>query len=284
MKAVMDDNKMSTKIKIFYGAIILVCIIAIIVAICVQFAGEDKEMPLEPEKPVSNENTQEQYKTEFDNMFENKVNYLSNNNYTIKEKIDSQKEIIYVGYESDDKKVNNYELDVNIPYINIKSEQADKFNKAIKDTFEKKAKSVLNNNNNNVLYTVKYTAYVTNNILSLVIKSTLKEDNNPQRNIIQTYNYNLKNEKECTIQDLLEMKGITKQQANEKIKEEIENVQKTVDELEKAGYNVFSRNPENDMYSINNVTEYFIGEDNIIYVIFAYGNQSNTSEMDIVLM
>ena len=28
----------------------------------------------------------------------------------------------------------------------------------------------------------------------------------------------------------------------------------------------------------------FIGEDNVIYVIFAYGNQNNTSEMDIVIM
>ena len=36
----------------------------------------------------------------------------------------------------------------------------------IKETFEKKAKSILNSQNNNVIYTVDYSAYVSNNILS----------------------------------------------------------------------------------------------------------------------
>ena len=36
------------------------------------------------------------------------------------------------------------------------------------------------------------------------------------------------------------------------------------------GYNIYSRNIDDDKYTINNVTDYFIGEDNKIYVIFAY--------------
>lgn len=274
---------MSNKLKIFYVSIILICIIAIIVAIYIQITIDDEEMLKEPKVPQISEETLENYKTEFNNIFENKVNYLENNNYKIT-RIDSEKEIIYLGYENHENKVNNYDLDVNIPYINIENEKIEEYNKAIKETFEKKAKNILNNNNNNTIYTVKYSAYVTNNILSLVIRSTLKEDNNPQRDIIQTYNYDLKNQKECTIQEMLEMKAITKQKANEKIKEEIKNVQETISELEKLGYNVYSRNPESDIYSINNVTEYFIGENNALYIIFAYGNENHTSEMDIVIM
>lgn len=274
---------MSNKLKIFYVSIILICIIAIIVAIYIQITIDAEELLKEPEVPQISKETLENYKTEFNNIFENKVNYLKNNNYKITKR-DSEKEIIYLGYENHENKVNNYDLDVNIPYINIKDEKIEEYNKAIKETFEKKAKNILNNNNNNTIYTVKYSAYVTNNILSLVIRSTLKEDNNPQRDIIQTYNYDLKNQKECTIQEMLEMKAITKQQANEKIKKEIKDVQETISELEKLGYNVYSRNPESDIYSINNVTEYFIGENDALYIIFAYGNENHTSEMDIVII
>lgn len=274
---------MSNKLKIFYVSIILICIIAIIVAIYIQITRDAEELLKEPEVPQISEESLENYKTEFNNIFENKVNYSKNNNYKITRR-DSEKEIIYLGYENHENKVNNYDLDVNIPYINIKDEKIEEYNKEIKETFEKKAKNILNNNNNNTIYTVKYSAYVTKNILSLVIRSTLKEDNNPQRDIIQTYNYDLKNQKECTIQEMLEMKEITKQQANEKIKKEIKDVQETISELEKLGYNVYSRNPESDIYSINNVTEYFIGENNALYIIFAYGNENNTSEMDIVII
>ena len=40
---------------------------------------------------------------------------------------------------------------------------------------------------------------ISNNILSLVVRSTLKEgSNNPQRDIVQTYNYDLTNQKKIT--------------------------------------------------------------------------------------
>ena len=80
------------------------------------------------------------------------------------------------------------------------------------------------------------------------------------------------------------MKNVTKQQANTTIREEIKKVQQNVEELSKLGYNVYPRDYTSDIYNINNVTEYFIGEDNALYIIFAYGNQNITSEMDIVII
>ncbi len=284
MQGNIDNNrdKIGIKLKIFYGIILLICIVAIIMAIYLQIKKDKK-----PNQQISqNQTKQEQTTTEkeeFDNIFKNKVNYLKNNSYKIN-KIEQDKEIIYIGYQNQESKINDYELNVNIPYINIQNETIEKYNQEIAETFEKKAKSVLNIKNNDIVYTVNYSAYVTNNILSLVIKSTLKEGNSPQRNIIQTYNFDLTNQKEYTIQEMLELREITKQQANQKIREEIKKVQENVEELAKLGYSIYSRDIDNDMYTVNNITEYFIGQDNKIYIIFAYGNTSNTSEMDIVTL
>ena len=83
---------------------------------------------------------------------------------------------------------------------------------------------------------------------------------------------------------MLAMKGITKKEANRTISQEIKKVQERVAELNKLGYTIYERDYENDMYSINNVTEYFMGENNALYIIYAYGNKNHTSEMDIVVM
>ena len=56
------------------------------------------------------------------------------------------------------------------------------------------------------------------------------------------------------------------------------------EELEKLGYTMYKRDYTSDMYSINNVTEYFMGKDNALYIIYAYGNENNTNEMDVVIM
>ena len=278
-----DENKKNNRLKIFYISILVVCIIAIILTIIIQIVGEDKKVGTENKLPELTDTEINQYKNEFYDIFENKVNYLENNSYKIS-KLKSDEEIVYLGYQNNESKLNDFELDVNIPYININNAIVEEFNTQIKDTFEKKAKSILNRQNNNAIYTVNYSAYISNNILSVIVRSTLKEGTNPQRDIVQTYNYDLTNRKKCTIDDMLELKGITKKEANQKIKEEIKKAQEKSEELQKLGYSTYARDYTNDMYSINNVTEYFMGEDNALYIIYAYGNENNTNEMDIVIM
>ena len=121
--------------------------------------------------------------------------------------------------------------------------------------------------NKNVIYTVDYSAYVANNILSVVVRSTLKEGANPQRDIIQTYNYDLISQNKCTIDKMIEIKGITKKEANQKISDEIKIIQKRVEELAKLGYTIYQRDYTSDIYNINNVTDYFMGNDNTLYII-----------------
>ncbi len=276
-----DDSKKNKRLKILYIVIISICIIALISAVVIQVVENKKAV--KSSLPTLTESQINQHKNEFYNIFENKVNYADNNSYKIT-KVESKEEIVYVGYESHEKKIGDVELDVNIPYININNDKIEEFNTQIKDTFEKKAKSILNSQSDNVIYTVKYSGYVSNNILSLIIRSTLKEGTSPQRDIIQTYNYDLENKKEYTIDDILQAKGITKKEANQKIKDEIKSTQQKAEELQKLGYSTYTRDYTSDMYSINNVTEYFIGKDNALYIIYAYGNENNTNEMDIVIM
>lgn len=277
-----DESKKNNKLKIFYILILIVCVIAIIITVIIQINGGNEAVSTKI-LPELTESEIDKHKNEFYNIFENKVNYLENNSYKIT-KIETNEEIIYLGYHNNESKINDFELDVNIPYININNNVVEEFNKQIKEVFEKKAKSILNSQNNNVIYTVDYSAYISNNILSLIVRSTLKEGSSPQRDIIQTYNYNLSTKKEYTIDEMLEIKGITKKEANKKIKEEIKKAQEKAEELQKLGYSTYARDYTSDMYSINNVTEYFIGNDNALYIIYAYGNENNTNEMDIVVM
>lgn len=274
-----DEKKQNKNLKLMYIIIISICIIAILATVIIQIVKN------KPEKEVNNVDTSylQKYKDDFDKIFTNKVNYLKNNEYKI-DRIDESKQIIYTGYTNKENKVSDYNLDVNIPYINIKNSVIEKFNKDIRDTFEQKAKDVLSTQSQNIIYTVDYSAYITNNMLSLVVRSTLKEGENPQRDIVQTYNYDLTEKKEISFEDLLNFRGITRQEAGNKIKSEIKTVENKINELSQLGYKVYLRDSNSDIYKLDNITEYFIGEDNVIYVIFAYGNQNNTSEMDIVIM
>ena len=274
-----DEKKQNKNLKLMYIIIISICIIAILATVIIQIVKN------KPEKEVNDVDTSylQKYKDDFDKIFTNKVNYLKNNEYKI-DRIDESKQIIYTGYTNKENKVSDYNLDVNIPYINIKNSVIEKFNKDIRDTFEQKAKDVLSTQSQNIIYTVDYSAYITNNMLSLVVRSTLKEGENPQRDILQTYNYDLTEKKEISFEDLLNFRGITRQEAGNKIKSEIKTVENKINELSQLGYKVYLRDSNSDIYKLDNITEYFIGEDNVIYVIFAYGNQNNTSEMDIVIM
>ena len=289
MNVILEDQSIKQKkLKILYISIIAICVVAIISAFIIQIVkernpNEEPKTGNTVEQPELTDEKISAYKEQFNDIFENKVNYLENNAYKIS-KVKQEEEIVYLGYQNNDSKENYYELDVNIPYINIKNETIEEFNKQIQDIFEKKAKDVLNTKNKNVIYTVDYSAYVANNILSVVVRSTLKEGANPQRDIIQTYNYDLISQNKCSIDKMIEIKGITKKEANQKISDEIKTIQKRVEELAKLGYTIYQRDYTSDIYNINNVTDYFMGNDNTLYIIYAYGNQNHTSEMDIIIM
>ena len=174
-------------------------------------------------------------------------------------------------------------MNVNLPYINIKNQSVKDYNENIKNIFQAKAEEVLKSTNSNVIYTVKYEAYIENNILSLIIYSDLKQDSSAQRIIVQTFNFNLETNKELTLEDIIKIYELDEKTVQDKIDNEIKTEEKKAEDLKALGYNVFTRDTKSDMYKIKNATEFFVHNNNL-YIIYAYGNDKLTSERDIVVM
>lgn len=274
-------QKMPKRMKITYIVLICICALAISVAIGTQILGNDVVDNIFGLNKITKRTEEEEavLKVNFESLLDNTL--LDKGNYTV-QKNNQDKEIIYTEYSKQEKK-DNHKLDVNLPYINIKNEEVNKFNKEIKNTFEGKAEEVSQNTDENILYTVKYKASIKENILSLIIYSDLKQSSSAQRVIVQTFNYDLSQNKTLTFEDAINEFKLKKNEIQTKINTDIQNEENKSEELIKLGYNVFSRDTKSDIYKVENISEYFIYNNNI-YVIFAYGNDKMTSEKDIVII
>ena len=277
-------EKMNKKAVALYIVSILICVLAAIVVACSQYFGPEKldqMIATNTNKGVQKEVDEELLIAGFDELFTNQIEaYQSSVNI---KKIDDSKDIIYPYYQKQEKQENNYDLDICIPFFNIDNEIVKKYNEAIEGDFVKKAESVLESKNSNVIYTVQYVATVEEDILSLMIRSNLKDGSSAQRVIIQTYHFDLKNNKEVTLEDLLNRKGIQIADVENKVKQQIETEQKKVEDLKALGYNIFERNAEDEMYQVKNTDQFFIKDGNI-YLIYAYGNEALTSELDLIIV
>ena len=179
MNVVLDDNakKISLKRKIIYIVVLTICAIAILVGAYIQVFRKNeigsevnnKYVELPDEQYIELENG-------FSQLFKNNINKNSDFDLSKVERINENEDIIGSEYVNTDKETNKYTFNVNIPYINIKSPTIQKYNNQILSIFRQKALDIIEEDyDNNTIYTVEYTAYINDDILSLVIRSTLKE-------------------------------------------------------------------------------------------------------------
>jgi len=281
MIPVIEKRKFEVR-HLVYLFIIIICMIAIGIAVYMQFFKDEKLGVIfgitKEEEDVEYKNLKEN----FLNIFDNHLNVLENYTGNVK-KIKEEEDIILLAYNTQEHK-ENYTLDLKIPYFNINSDITKEFNQEIKTTFKDKSESVISSTNNiHILYNVKYKAYLKNNILSLVILSELKEGNSSERIIIQTYNYDLKNNKKVQIDEILKEKEIDINQANNKIKQEVNSSQEQNLKLAELGYNINIRDANSEEYKIENAKEFFVGEKGYLYVVYPYGNKEFTSEIDVII-
>ena len=267
--------------KIMYIAISAFCVLAIIAAVVEQFTlsknGNTNVNAIEEE-----EITQAELRQEFNAMFDNKIHYNNYDTSSIEKRVISE-DIVYSAYDIEESQENKYEVDIHLPVININNEIASSFNSITQEVFANKATEVLNNESGNtIIYSVNYTGFVSGDVLSVVIKSTLKEPSNAQRVIVKTYNYNLKTKLEVSIFDAIIKKGTTQEVVKDKIKIQIVNSIKESKYIEASGYGTYVRDVESSIYDIKNVSEFFFKEDGTLYIIYAYGNNNYTSETDII--
>ena len=273
--------------NIMYILIGVFCVLAILAGIYAQFIDKDYgglDLSAEDHNTVTEQDkSQVEIKDEFDKIFTNTLN-LGNFDTTGIPKINGDNDIVYTVYEKLEM-TDNYEVNIHIPIINIKSDLTTKLNNTTQTIFVDKANNVLQNTDpsNKSIYSIDYSAYVNGNILSVVIRSTLKESKSAQRIIIQTYNYNLATNTEASLIDLITQKQLNKDEVNKKIKEVVTEADAEDQALQNMGYNqVYIRDLTSDIYTVDNANGYFLGPEGRLYIVYAYGNGEYTSKMDII--
>lgn len=274
-----------------YTAIIVVCFVSVILAIydavflkeepdntiIIPAAGNQTGAEENPEEP---DETMEVRVANFKMLFTNQI-YKGNYDVSNIEKIDQAQDIIYTAAELQDTK-DLYEINLKIPIININNEITQRFNQNTQEIFADRANKILQGTTEKTIFDVEYVAYLNGDILSLVIMSTLKEGEQPQRVIVQTYNYNVRTKAEVTAEEMLTSLHYDINTVNDEIKREIKQVSEEAAALQQSGYEGYNRNPEDNRYQVKNAKTYFMGENGAVYLVYAYGNNDVTSEMDII--
>lgn len=275
------EYKVRKRDIVIYTICIIICVVALTIVVTMQVLGEGitNKVFHTNKLQIASEEEQLKLRTDFENMFTNKIEGKIEN----VEKKDESKDIIFTVYENEDNISGNYTLNVHIPNFNIKDENIEELNNKISTEYKQKVNQILNNKGNQIIYSVEYSAYIENEIIFLIIRSNLKESNNAQKQMVYTYNYDLKNKKEITLENIIEKLKYNKNDVQKAIQNYIEEQEKNSKSLKNLGYGIYVRNSKDEMYKIENTKNFFV-KNNKIYIIYPYGNTSATSEMDIVII
>ncbi len=200
-----------------------------------------------------------------------------------------ENEYVLTLYNIQEEKSGKYKITAKIPAVELTKnaennnkaiEISQKINKQINDIFANTLVNIYENSNKYTILQINYATSINDNILSLVVKCILKEGTNAQRTIIKTFNYNLNNFKEINIMDIIpqEKQEELQQEIYQKIHKEIEKEKR----LAEQGYNSYKRDETNKIYLLENATEFFI-KDDVLYIIYSYGNSNYTSTVDLII-
>lgn len=284
MRPVLQNNKISRKLWILYGLIFIICTIGIGIALYMQFFQDENLGAVVgiTSKDSEEEDEYDKLKEEFNKIFTNQLESLQSGMINV-DKINSDYDIVVTAYRYE-KDEENCKINVYIPYINVNDNSAKTFNQQMKEEYKEKAEILMNQVSSiNIIYSVEYRAYIQNNILSLAIRSEFKEGDKSQKIMLQTFNYNLTEKRETTIDEILNLKNIEKENANTKIKNEIKTIQNQKQALIELGYQLYERDYNSEMYNISNSKYFLYGQNGMLYIIYPYGNEEDTSEMDIII-
>jgi len=285
MRPVIPKNKISYKLLIVYILIFVICVagIAIALAKTEYFEGENVERALGIiDKDSEKEDEYNELKSDFDTIFTNQIENFEQENINIK-KISNDYDVVVTAFNYKEER-ENCTIDVAIPYINVNHSLAKQFNKRVKDIYRKRAEILKNQiSSMNIVYTVQYKAYLQKNILSLAIRAEYKEGEKSQKIIVDTFNYNVVEQREVKIDEILKIKNIKNSEATNRIKSEIKAIQEQNQALIDSGYSLYQRDYNSDLYDILNCGHFLYGKNGMLYVIYPYGNREDTSETDIVI-
>lgn len=277
LKYFLEKNK----ILIMVIAIVLICSIAIAFGVYAQVTNRSS-VKQKTEKEL---NDYVQLKNNFQDIFNNTINKEATAKINI-----NYEDILHTKYNISEEEDGKYSINAKIPNFKGETETISNINTEIFDIFAKKIVKIVKETSAYTTYNLDYVAYVNNNIISLVIRCKYKDGANPQRTIIKTYNYDIENDKLLNIDDIIAYKNLNKEEMQKKvqkeikqIKEEEELVSSQIESVSEQKLNVYTRDEESAIYKIENTPDFFLGKNNYLYLVYAYGNNNHTSEIDLVI-
>ena len=275
------DELSGTKKVVFFVAILLICVIALFVAIYIQFFYQYAETDPFFTGFVSSEKTQE----EITNM-KNSFNDLFKNSFEVEEsqKNNVDSKMVKTGYQLNNSDESFYNLDVNVPVLTIKSQAAADLNEEIKNTFYQNALGYTTQTEHHIYYTVAYQAFYKDNYLSIVVKSSFKEGDWAECVIVNAYVYDTNSNELVTINQMLEHTGVSAKKAQSAIDKEIKAAENRSKILSVEFGEMFSRNVDGDEYKVENAKNYFLTADGNLYIVYTYGENATTNEIDIIIL
>jgi hypothetical protein len=271
---------------IFFVSLFLICVVAICIAIYGQYFYKYSETdPLMLGIHVGAKKTQEEYsdlKANFNNIFTNEL-HINSENVNI-DKIDTSRSAVYTGYTLQNDDENYYHIDLKLPTLNINNDIAKTINGEIKEKFYDEASKIMRSTSGGfTTYQVSYVAYINDGAISIAIKKTQKTGNTAETVTITTYNYSIPDKKEITLEELIKLKGTDVETVQNTINSTIQIASDNSNEIAKEYGAAFTRDPNDNMYKVENAENYFLTDDGYVYIIYAYGENAETNEVDIVI-
>ncbi len=276
----IDRNK-----YIFFILVALICVMSLSLGIYIQFFYKYSDIdPLMIGINIGAKKTAEEYaflESNFDGLFNNKLQ--GNEEEARVEKLENSKELVYTAYHLVNEDETYYNVNAQIPILNIDSEVAKKVNTQIRDEYYNQANSIMRQTQGNTVYTVTYASYINSDILSMVIKSSLKEQGKSEKVTIKTYTYSLKRENLVSLQELIGMKKTTPEIVQKTIHDEVKKAYENAKIIASEYGNLYERDLKSERYDIKNANVYFLTDDGHVYIVYPYGNEDYTNERDIVI-
>lgn len=270
---------------LFFTILLLICIVALSLGIYSQFFYKYSDTdPLMIGINIGAKKTAEEYallESNFNELFTNSLKI--NSNEINVDKLEDEENLVYTVYNLVNEDETYYKVDAQIPSLNVDSETARKINIEIKNEYYNKANSIMRQTEGNTIYKVSYAAFVNSDYLSLVIKSILKEEGKSEKVSIKTYTYSMAKERLVRLEDLIELKGTTSQIVQKSIHDEIKIAYQNAQIIANEYGELYKRDLTNPMYQIESSNVYFLTDDGYVYIVYPYGNEDYTNEMDIVI-
>ena len=264
-----SDKVLGLNRTLFLVIIALLCVLSICVGIYAQFFYKYSDADPFMLGAVANakeEEEKDKLASSFDTIF---TNQLVGQTEIGVSKIDESQALVYTSEDVVENSEGLYNINAQIPVININNDTAKSMNDDIAKTFSDEIAKIKGSTELYTVYTVDYISYVNGDLLSLAIKAThyKQGDNANQTIILKTYNYNLSKQTSVTLSDVMNAKGLT----TDNVQIDINNKLKALNEKEaETGYASVVRDLNSDMYKIENTNNFLVSNESDIYIIYNY--------------